>query len=126
MSFFSLIQVDHSARNHGAQRAEWHRLSAKGAAYRDHCLMWKLFADASDVLPSGPGQLAETSEAEFLFRRRDRGQRKVDGAPEPLSFYVVSRQQPQAVPGLLQLAAGPKRYDPSLAASPDVRHRMTS
>lgn len=123
MSFFSLVQVERDVLSRGAHREEWRRLSTKGAAYRDHCLVWKLFANSSGCSSSEADRSAGARE--FLFRRRDGEHRDVStGAPEPLSFYVVSREQPQAVPGLLRFTGGPKRYDPSLQRGDRLRFEL--
>lgn len=98
MNYFSLVRMQshtNAARNHLRD------LSRHGDAYRDHCLIWKLF--------SGYG-----AKRDFLFRRRQQ--------PGPLSYYVVSERPPQPLPELFALQT--KAYHPQLAAGEGFRFEL--
>lgn len=68
------------------------KLSRHGEAYRDHSLIWRLF----------PG---DGAPRDFLFRSEHRE------AGESI-YYVVSRREPQAQPGLFTVQS--KQYSPQL------------
>lgn len=98
MSYFSLVQLQ---RHSPEARGQLRDLSRNGDAYRDHCLVWKLF----------PG---ESRDRDFLFRRR---QKRGD-----LSYYVVSQRPPQLVPELFTIQTKP--YEPRLARGEWIRFEL--
>ena len=101
MNYFSLVQMqDHT----NAARKHLRDLSRHSDAYRDHCLIWKLF----------PGHGAKR---DFLFRRRQQQQQS-----GPLSYYIVSERPPQSVPELFTLQTKP--YHPQLAAGEWFRFEL--
>jgi CRISPR system Cascade subunit CasE len=97
MSYFSMVHLRRSAETYRLQR----ELSRHGSAYRDHCLIWKLFPGAG-------------STRDFVFRRRSQ--------PGDLSYYVVSQRPPQPASDLFTVHT--KRYHPQLAAGEWVRFEL--
>ncbi len=98
MSYFSLVQLQPDSPQ--AQR-QLRELSWHGDAYRDHCLIWKLFP-------------AEGYDRDFVFRRRQQ--------PGGLSYYVVSNRPPQLASGIFTVHTKP--YQPQLAAGEWVRFEL--
>jgi CRISPR system Cascade subunit CasE len=97
MSYFSMVHLQRTPEAHRLLR----ELSLHGDAYRDHCLIWKLFPGAE-------------STRDFVFRRRRE--------PGDLSYYVVSHRPPQPVPEFFTMQTKP--YYPQLAAGEWVRFEL--
>jgi CRISPR system Cascade subunit CasE len=97
MSYFSLVELRRSPE-------AWRQLrdfSGHGDAYRDHCLIWKLF----------PG---DRHDRDFLFRRRQQ--------PGDLSYYVVSQRPPESAQRIFKTQT--KVYRPELAVGERVRFEL--
>lgn len=125
MSFFSLIHIHPDVMTQKATRDEWHRLNAMGAAYRDHCLIWKLFSDGPWETRLADLEGQGSRELDFVFRRRDEAPRDPNtGTRARLSWYLVSQQRPKPVPGLLFLQGEPKAYDPLLQPGEAIRFQL--
>lgn len=123
MSYFSLVHVQPFAAFTREQRLDWRRLGERGEAYRDHCLIWKLFSQAKE--PGTEEVAVSMNSAGILFRRLAiGGEDPYTGEAAPLSYYVVSNSAPRPVPGLLLLPREPKNYDPLLRAGDAVRFEL--
>lgn len=91
--YFSRVRLLPSAETRTVLR----RNRAVGDAYRDHSLLWSLFA-------------AEEQKRDFLFRRY---------ADRPLSYYVVSERRPQLNTGVFSVET--RVFDPQLEEGAWVR-----
>jgi CRISPR system Cascade subunit CasE len=96
--YFSRVRIDLA----GLDRRELHRITS-GDAYADHALVWRLFPSDADA------------KRDFIFR----AERDAEGWPE---YYVVSRREPQSVPGLLRVEVKP--YAPCLEAGDRLHFRL--
>ena len=107
MSYFSLVQLQRKSPDVQRQLRD---LSRHGDAYRDHCLIWKLFPE-------------DGYDRDFVFRRRQQ--------PGDLTYYVVSDRLPQPMQKLFTVQTKP--YEPKLTegewlrfelqANPTVSHK---
>jgi len=123
MSYFSLVHVPSLTSFTSEQRREWQQIGARGEAYRDHCLIWKLFPDTKE--PEEDRRARSMRSAGIVFRRRPTGGKDLfTGEAAPLSYYVVSNSPPRPVPGLLLLPREPKPYDPILRTGDVVRFEL--
>lgn len=96
--YFSHVRLDLA----GLDRRELQRVTG-GDAYIDHALVWRLFPGNADAA------------RDFVFR----AERGTGGWPE---YYVVSRREPQSIPGLLQVASKP--FAPRLQAGDRLHFRL--
>lgn len=72
------------------------------SAYAEHRLLWRLFPDDPEA------------DRDFLFRRDSLPEQGLFHSPVRPLFYMVSRRQPVAIPGLLRVES--KEYRPTLSA----------
>ncbi len=117
--YFSLVRISRAGMHRRELRDELRRLAKLGEAYRDHCLMMKLFPGLQARWDS-----VEQNERErdFVFRLRTASATDPETALHTLSYYVVSQERPRELPDLLRVDC--KEYAPKLQAGDRVRFQL--
>ena len=118
--YFSLVGLQRGAFVHPDHRQNLQRLARTGPAYLDHCLIMQLFPGLRERF-AGTDQTERATD--FLFHRRTPSpQEQSSAGPQQLSWHVVSREEPVAVPGLLHVQS--KSYEPVLHGGEPVRFQL--